>query len=170
MTDDPNKKGDAAEKAGLAAGSGRTAYFAKNPMPDIPPSQPLRWFLLGAFVLTGAAYLVGQWTEKNSSHAPAGQVSKLRRLVQGQSDYLAHRKMGDEAFAKKRYDVAASEYRVALLGLDNAEGHEHLGQALLKKGDPDAAFDQFREALRLDPSLVSAASAWGLALAAQGKP
>jgi tetratricopeptide (TPR) repeat protein len=41
---------------------------------------------------------------------------------------------------------------------------------LLKQGNPEAAFAQFREALALDPALVSVASAWGLALAEVGKP
>lgn len=170
MADDPNKTGGAPEKAPAAAGSGATEFFAKNPVPEIPPSIPLQWFLLGALVITGAAYVVGQWTDRTTSQMKAGQGTRLRRLVQSQSEYLAHCKSGDEAFAKKHYAQAVSEYRLALQGQDTAEGHQHLGQALLKTGSPDAAFAQFREALRLDPGLVSAASEWGLALAAQGKP
>ena len=161
MVDDPNKKGGAPEKPDDGAEPRSTAYFAKNPMPEVPPSKPLQWFLLGAFVITGAAYLVGQWSEKNSNQTQGQPTAKLRRLVQGQSDYLAHRNLGDEAFAKKRYDVAVAEYRLALIGQDNAEGHEHLGQALLKKGDANAAFDQFREALRLDPGGVDAGRSRG---------
>jgi tetratricopeptide (TPR) repeat protein len=91
-------------------------------------------------------------------------------LVQSQSQYLSHAKAGDEAFAKKQYDQAVSEYRLALEGQNNAAGHESLGQALLKQGNPDAAAAQFREALRLDPGLVNACSAWALALDAEGKP
>jgi predicted Zn-dependent protease len=63
-----------------------------------------------------------------------------------------------------------SEYRLALQGQNTAAGHELLGQALLKQGNPDAAVAQFREALKRDPGLVTVSSAWGLALAAEGKP
>jgi tetratricopeptide (TPR) repeat protein len=94
--------------------------------------------------------------------------SRLRRQAQSQSAYLSHSKAGDEAFVKKRYDQAVSEYRLALQGQNNPACHGLLGQALLKQGNPDAAFAQFREALRLDPSLVNVASAWGLALVTQG--
>jgi tetratricopeptide (TPR) repeat protein len=66
--------------------------------------------------------------------------------------------------------VAVSEYRLALQGQNNAAGHESLGQALLKQGNPEAAFAQFHEALAMEPGLVSVASAWGLALADVGKP
>jgi tetratricopeptide (TPR) repeat protein len=170
MSDDPKQSDGTPGKPGPAAGSGGTGYFAKKPMPDFPPSKPLQWFLLGAFIITGAAYLVGQWTAKPSVQAPDPQANKIRRLVQNQSDYLAHCKLGNEAFAKKHYDQAVSEIRLALQGQDNAEGHQFLGQALLKKGEPDAALAQFGEALRMNPSLVNAASEWGLALAAQGKP
>ena len=170
MADDPNNNDGPPEKPGPAAGSGGTGYFAKNPMPEIPPSKPLQWFLLAAFVITGAAYVVGQWTAKHSVQMADPQVKKLRHLVQNQNEYLAHCKLGNEAFAKKLYQQAVAEFRLALKGQDNAEGHEFLGLALLRKGEPDAAFAQFTESLRLDPGLVNAASEWGLALAAQGKP
>ena len=48
------------------------------------------------------------------------------------AEYLTHAKLGDEACAKTNYTLAVSEYRLALQELqDSAEGHEHLGQALL---------------------------------------
>jgi tetratricopeptide (TPR) repeat protein len=96
-------------------------------------------------------------------------VGKIRQLVQNQSDYLAHCKLGNEALAQKHYDQAVAEYQLALKSQDTDEGHAFLGQALLKKGEPDAAFAQFADALRINPSSVPAASQWGLALAAQGK-
>jgi tetratricopeptide (TPR) repeat protein len=170
MVDDPNKTAGASEKPGETGEKRGTGYFAKNPMPEVPPSKPLQWFLLGAFLITGAAYLVGQWSERTSSKTQARFESKLHHLVQSQSDYLAHSKNADEALAGKHYDQAVSEYRLALQSQDNAEGHDHLGQALLKQGDADAAFIEFGNALRLNPALVDAASAWGLALASQGKP
>jgi tetratricopeptide (TPR) repeat protein len=126
--------------------------------------------LLVALVISGAAYVVNEWTELTTSQTQIRRNSRLRRAVQNQSDYLSHCKAGNEAFAKKHYDQAVSEYRVALQNQNNAPGHEFLGQALLKQGNPDAAFAQFREALRLDPGLVNVSSAWGLALTAEGKP
>lgn len=170
MSDDPNKSDGTPEKPSPAAESRGTGYFAKHPMPDLPPSKPLQWFLLAAFVITGAAYLVSQWNAKSSKLMPDSQAGKLRHLVQNQSDYLAHCKLGNDATAKKHYDQAVAEYQLALKSQDKAEGHEFLGQALLKKGEPEAAFTQFAEALQIDPGLANAASEWGLALAAQGKP
>jgi tetratricopeptide (TPR) repeat protein len=159
------------DKTGGSARSERTARFAQQPFPDVPPSKPLQWFLLVALIITGAAYVAGLWSQATGSQKKlAHQESKLRQMVQAQSGYLEHCKTGDDAFAGKHYDQAVSEYRLALQSQDNASGHEFLAQALLKQGNPDDAFAQFREALRMNPNLVSAASAWGLALTAQGKP
>ena len=138
-------------------------------MPDLPPSKALQWFLLAAFCVSGAAYVVNECTELSSSDAHKHYDSRLRRQVQSQSAYLSHSSAGNEAFVKKRYDQAVSEYRLALQGQNNAEGHELLGKALLKQGNPETAFAQFREALRLDPGLVEAASAWSLALIQEGR-
>jgi tetratricopeptide (TPR) repeat protein len=170
MADDQNQSSGAPEKSRPRASAPRMEQFAKKPMPDVPPSKALQWFLLAALVITGAAYVVQEWTDLTTSKTKVRHETKLQLLVRGQSDYLAHSKVGDEALAKKRYDVAVAEYRLALQGQNNAEGHESLGQALLKQGNPEAAFAQFREALGLDPGLVSVASAWGLALADVGKP
>jgi tetratricopeptide (TPR) repeat protein len=138
-------------------------------MPDLPPSKALQWFLLVAFCVSGAAYVVNECTELNTSDAQKHYDSRLRRQVQSQSEYLSHSSAGNEAFVKKRYDQAVSEYRLALQGQNNAEGHHLLAQALLKQGNPEAAFAQFREALRLDPGLIDASSAWSLALIQQGR-
>jgi tetratricopeptide (TPR) repeat protein len=170
MADDLNNAAGKPGGSGEGARSPGKERLAKESMPEVPPSRPLQWFLLGALVISGAAYVVGQWTDRTASQTKVHYETKLRRLVQGQSDYLAHCKAGNEAFAGKNYDLAVSEYRLALEGQDNPLGHEYLGQALLKQGNPDAAFAQFQEALRLNPRLVDVSSAWGLALAAEGKP
>jgi tetratricopeptide (TPR) repeat protein len=171
MADEPNKKpGRAPEESRPAALSAGGSESAKHLMPDLPPSPALQWFLLAAFIISGAAYVVNEWSVMTTSQTQKHLDSRLRRQAQSQSAYLSHSKAGDEAFVKKRYDQAVSEYRLALQGQNNPACHGLLGQALLKQGNPDAAFAQFREALRLDPSLVNVASAWGLALAAQGKP
>src|ERR1700678_4404233 len=165
MADDPNKKpGRAPDESRPGAGSAGTRLSAQNSVPDLPPSPALQWFLLVAFLISGAAYVVNEWTALTTSQAQISRNNRLRRTVQNQSEYLSHCKAGDEAFIKKRYDQAVSEYRLALQGQNNAPGHGLLGQALLKQNNPDAAFAQFREALRLDPGLANVSSAWGLAL------
>jgi len=170
MADDRNKNGDAPDESRPYARPSRVEQFAQKPPPDVPPSKALKWFLLGALVITGLAYVVAQWTELRTSPKQVHNETKLQRQVRGQSEYLAHSKIGEEAFAKKRYDVAVAEYRLALQGQTNAAGCQALGRALLKQGNPEAALAQFREALALDPSLVSVSSDWGLALADEGKP
>jgi len=171
MADDPNKQpGRVPDEPRPAAGSAGRGRPAKQSDPDLPPSPALQWFLLVAFLISGAAYVVNEWTELTTSQAQMSRNSRLRRSVQSQSESMAHAKAGDEAFAKKHFDQAVSEYRLALQCQNNASGHELLGQALLKQGNPDAAFAQFREALRLNPSLVTVSSAWGQALTAEGKP
>jgi tetratricopeptide (TPR) repeat protein len=172
MAEDLNKTGGAPDKPRDPEEFGGTAYFAKQPLPDVPPSKPLQWFLFGALVITGAAYVVGEWNEWTTSQTMAQRRSPLRRLVLSQSEYLAHLKSGDDACAQKHYDQAVAQYRLALESQNTAEGHEHLGQALLKEANPEAALAvvQFQEALKMNPAMISAASGWGLALAAQGKP
>ena len=153
-----------------AGGTGpNTSGNAGPTMPDLPPSKALQWFLLVAFCVSGAAYVVNECTELSSSDAQKHYDSRLRRQVQNQSEYLSHTSAGKEAFVKKRYEQAVSEYRLALQGQNNAEGHDLLAKALLKQGSPEAAFAQFREALRLDPGLTDAASAWSLALIQEGR-
>jgi tetratricopeptide (TPR) repeat protein len=170
MADEPNKPRPASDNPRPGRGSARAAHLAKYAEPEVPPSKALQWFLFAAFVISGAAYVVNEWTELTASETQVRFQSKLRRLAQNQSEYLSHFQAGDKAFAKKQYDQAVSEYRLALQGQNNASGHESLGLALLKAGNPEAAFAQFREALRLNPGLVTVSSAWGLALTAEGKP
>jgi tetratricopeptide (TPR) repeat protein len=171
MAHDPDKDpGRAPDKSRPPAGAAGGGPSTEHSMPEFPPSPALQWFLLVAFLISGAAYLVNEWTVLTASQTKVRSSARLRRLVQSQSEYLAHGKAGDEAFAKKNYDQAVSEYRLALQGQNTAAGHELLGQALLKQGNPDAAVAQFREALKRDPGLVTVSSAWGLALAAEGKP
>jgi tetratricopeptide (TPR) repeat protein len=170
MADDESKHGGDPGEARARASAPRMEQFARKPTPDVPPSKALQWFLLGALVITGAAYVAQEWTELRTPKTQVRRETRLQHLVREQSDYLEHSRIGDEAMAKKRYEVAVAEYRQALQGQNNAAGHESLGQALLKQGHPDEAFAQFREALGMKPDLASASSAWGLALLEVGKP
>jgi tetratricopeptide (TPR) repeat protein len=169
MADAPNT-GPEPIPGGLRPAIGSLSGSALEMPAELPPSKALQWFLLVAFIISGAAYVVNEWTELTSSDVQKHRETKLRRLVQSQSEYLSRTQAGDTAFSLKHYDQAVSEYRLALQAQNNAAGHELLGQALLKQGNPDPAFAQFREALRLDPGLINASSAWALALDAEGKP
>jgi tetratricopeptide (TPR) repeat protein len=137
--------------------------------PSLPPSKPLQIFLLAALVISGAAYVVDQYTQFTTEDTQTKGPSRLRRQVANQSQFLTNTGLGRLAEAKKRYDEAVLDYRRALLGQDNAEGRLNLGNALFRQGNPDMAFSQYQEALRLSPGFEAAYVAWGQALKLQGK-
>jgi tetratricopeptide (TPR) repeat protein len=137
--------------------------------PTHPPSKPLQIFLLLALAVTGVAYVVDRWTQMTSEEAQAQRPSKLRRLVAHQSKFLAETALGFQAETNKLYADAVAHFRRALLHEVNAEGRLNLGNALLKQGNPDMAFSQFKEALRLDPNMGAIYTDWGQALTLQGK-
>jgi tetratricopeptide (TPR) repeat protein len=139
------------------------------PQPGVPPSKPLQIFLLVALLISGAAYVVDQWTDVTTEETMANRPSKLHRLVENQNLYLTNTYLGHEAEEKKRYDEAVAYYRRALRGQDTAEGHLNLGAVLLDEGNPDMAFSQFKDAVRLDPHFEPAYVAWGRALVFQGR-
>jgi tetratricopeptide (TPR) repeat protein len=126
-------------------------------------------FLLVAFVISGAAYLVDQFTEFNPEDTRSRPRSNLHRLVENQSQYMTNTARGLEAESKKKYEEAVFDYRRALLGQDKAEGHLNLGHALLKEGNVDMAFSQFTAALRLNPAYEPAYVMWGQELKREGK-
>ncbi len=51
---------------------------------------------------------------------------------------------------------------------DDTEGHCNLGVALGRKGDPDGAIEEYREALRLNPNLAAAHDGLGVELGQKG--
>lgn len=165
MGENPDISGGTPRPSRPAPGSAAKAFA-----PEIPPSKALQWFLLIALVISGAAYVTDEWTQLTSSQTQVHRSSKLQRLALSQAAYLAHAKAGDEALAGKRYDQAVSEYRLALKSQNAAEGHEHLGEAMLKAGNPEPALAQFREAVGLNPNLTNVYIAWGQTLSSQGKP
>jgi tetratricopeptide (TPR) repeat protein len=168
MADDSNKPDPTDTRFARLKDKGNVASQSSNL--SLPPSKPLQFFLLIAIVVTGAAYVVGEWTDMRSRQTQVKETTRLKRLVLNQSKFLDETKLGHTAEEKKQYDQAVLHYRKALEAQDIGDGHFHLGAALLKQGSPDAAFAQFKEALREDPSLVAVYSTWGQALMTQGKP
>jgi tetratricopeptide (TPR) repeat protein len=165
MAENPDISGETPRPSRPVADSA-TKPFA----PEIPPSKALKWFLLVALIISGASYVTNEWTELTTSQTQIHRTSKLQRVALGQAAYLDHLKAGDAAVAAQHYDQAVSEYRLALQNQNAAEGHEQLGKALLKMGDPQAAVAQFREAVGLDSNLTNVYLAWGQTLCSQGKP
>lgn len=158
---------ESSDNAGEAAPKPRRPVIDRQAAidPPLPPSKPLQIFLLVALLITGAAYVQDRWLQLTSPTGP--RVSKLHRLVESQSAYLAHISRGQAALKRGRIDEAVKEFRLALQMENWSEGHENLGRALLLKREPDAAFAQFRQGIAIDPRQTSLYLAWGDALAAQ---
>ena len=167
MPVDPNSP--AGNPSSLPSAADRAKEIREKEHAGPAPSKPLQIFLLVALVMSGAAYVVDQWTASTMEDAQAKRPNKFRRLVENQSQFLTNTDLGRQAEAKKRYDEAIIDYRRALLGENSAEGHLNLGNALLKQGNPDMAFSQFTEAVRLNPHLEAVYIAWGQALKLEGK-
>jgi tetratricopeptide (TPR) repeat protein len=137
--------------------------------PSHPPSKPLQIFLLVALIISGAAYAVQQWTELTTDETMARRPSRLRHLVENQAKFITNTDLGRKAEASKKYQEAILYYRQALMGEDIAEGHLNLGNVLLKAGNLDMAFSQFKEAIREKADFEPAYIAWGQALTHEGK-
>jgi tetratricopeptide (TPR) repeat protein len=169
MAADANTPGANPRDPRLSSLRAREAAGNDNPPPAPPSSKPLQIFLLVALLITGAAYVVDELTEYSTEDTMARHPNRLRRLVEAQSEFITETDLGRKDEAQNKYNDAISHYRKALLGQDLAEGHLNLGNVLLKEGNPDMAFSQFKEAIRLNPDLADVYLAWGEALARQGK-
>ncbi|MGP8199742.1 MAG: tetratricopeptide repeat protein [Limisphaerales bacterium] len=169
MPTDPNSSGADPPDPLPPSSEPGAATERSEPLPGHTPSKPLQIFLLVALLISGAAYVVDQLTQFATEDTLARRPSNLRRRVANQSQFLTNTDLGRQAEAKKRYEDAVIDYRRALLGQDTAEGRLNLGGALLNQGNPDMAFEQFKQALRLNPGLEAVYVAWGQALKRQGK-
>jgi tetratricopeptide (TPR) repeat protein len=169
MAIEPNTPDANSSEERLKAILAKAAAGKDRPPAALPPSKPLQIFLLIALVITGAAYVVNEWTAIRTEETMAKHPSKLRRLVAAQSEFLAETALGQQAELTKKYEEAVLHYRRAVAAQDSAEGRLNLGSALLKQGNPDMAFSQFKEALRLEPGLETIYTTWGQALSFQGK-
>ncbi len=170
MTDNPNIPGGDTPEGRLRSSLSRATNPLNTDDPPMPSSKPLQIFLLIAFVITGAAYVTNEWIEYTTEKAHAKYPSRLHELVKSQSLFLEHTDAGKKALARKHPDQAVDEFRLALQAQQTAEGHQNLAEALLQLGNLNAAFAQFREAVRVDPGLMSAYQSWSQALSSEGKP
>src|SRR6202012_5779310 len=136
----------------------------------MPNSKPLQIFLLCAFVLTGLTYLANVRARDIDDYALRATAAKIRRLVLNQDNYLSHSRYGFQAIERKRYDLAAFHFRAALVTADTAEGHYNLATVFLQQGKFDAAVEQFKDALPMNPRSTAVYKAGGSASRDQGSP
>jgi len=66
-------------------------------------------------------------------------------------------------------DAAIAEFGAALRLSPSAEAHNNLGIALGSRGQFDAAIEEFRRALAIDPALADAGGNLELATTARGR-
>ncbi|HEX3720068.1 MAG TPA: tetratricopeptide repeat protein [Verrucomicrobiae bacterium] len=170
MADSPNTPGESAPDRRPSSPRPQRTGTPKTDEPPIPQSKALQIFLLIALVITGAAYVVNEWVEVTTERAHAKQKSGLHERVQSQSDFLQHTQAGETALAKKQVHKAISEFTLALQAEKSSDAYQNLGNALLRQGNLESAFANFREAIRLNPRFMAAYSSWGQALNSEGKP
>jgi tetratricopeptide (TPR) repeat protein len=132
-----------------------TAY---NP----PPSLPLQIFLFCAFLVTVAAYVAGQRSDKASEQLAASlREEKQHRQVVDRIKYQDCVKLGFQAEEKKDYAGAVSNFQSAALLENIGEAHYNLGNALLLLSRTNDALKEFQAALGLNPKLKPLAPGGG---------
>jgi tetratricopeptide (TPR) repeat protein len=125
--------------------------------------------LLVALVLTVAAYVLDQLTEMAKQEATTKRASKLRRLVEHQSTFLAETTAGFQAQTNNQLPEAVIHFRRALVADDSSEGHLNLGRALFLQGKSELAFEQFKTALQMNSNTPAVYTEWGQDLTRHGK-
>jgi tetratricopeptide (TPR) repeat protein len=145
MANATNKPGGApAGKAGPEEG------MDYNP----PRSLPLQIFLFCAFLVTLAAYVVGQRSDSASEKLAATvRADQQDREVVDRNKYLGYTKLGFQAEERKDYAAAVSNFQSAALLENIGEAHYNLGNALLLLSRTNEAVKEFQAALALDPKL-----------------
>jgi tetratricopeptide (TPR) repeat protein len=127
-----------------------------------PPSLPLQMFLFCAFLVTVAAYVVGQRSDSASEKLAATlREEKLDRQVVDRNKYLAYVKLGFRAEEQKDFAGAVSNFQNAVLLENICEAHYNLGNALLLLSRTNDALKEFQAALALDPKLKALAPPGG---------
>src|SRR5580658_5886545 len=106
MANEPNAPGADPHDLRLAVIRAREAAARDNSNPSLPSSKPLQIFLLVALVITGAAYVVDEWTNLTTDEVMAKHPNKLKRLVVNQNEFLTETELGRQAEAKKQYNEA----------------------------------------------------------------
>ena len=85
---------------------------------------------------------------------------------------IALREKADALSASGRYPEAIALYQEFLQIIPEAlsmEGHTNLGAAYFRIGNKDAAVEEFRKAIKINPASVEATANLGMALYSQGK-
>ncbi len=129
---------------------------------DPPPSLPLEIFLFCAFLITVAAYVVGQRSDFAAEQlATRASSEKLHRQIVNKNLYLGYVKLGFQAEEQKNFPLAVSNFQSAVLLQNTGEAHYNLANALLLLSRPDQALKEFQAALALDPKLKALAPGAG---------
>ena len=96
-------------------------------------------------------------------------IAAYRRSLKLRPDYVnAHTELANLLVAKGRFAAAAAHYRKAIAGGQEAEGHNNLGNVLLRLDRPEAARRHLEIAIALRPNFVEAHNNLGIVLANQG--
>jgi tetratricopeptide (TPR) repeat protein len=145
--------------------SGAAESFEIEP----PPSLLLRIFLLLAFLVTAAAFVVGQREDASGQDDVVLRKNEsLHRMLAEKTKSQEYARIGFQEENLKHYDLAISNFQNALIVLNSADGHYNLANALLLQGKLTVAYEHFKTALALDPKLRDAYTSWGQALLDQG--
>jgi Flp pilus assembly protein TadD len=126
---------------------------------------------LGPAIATAAILVVlAIATSLQLRHWAGGTTPLFQHAVNVTDDnWLAHRHLASALADDKRYDEAATSYRIALrLSPTSAQTHYNYGNFLAKQRRYAEAVDAYREAVRLDPRFALAHNSLGAALASTG--
>jgi tetratricopeptide (TPR) repeat protein len=166
----PENASFAAELESLRTSSATPAFAGKtlpktgdNAAVESEPSQPH----FGALSDTESAHLA--FAADLRIHGDAlGAVGELLRVLTLHPDSVAARQsLADAYLSLFNWDRAILEYhKILLVSGDNADTHLALGKALMAKGHPAEAVDEFRLVLKIIPDSTAARSSLEAALQA----
>ncbi|CAK9012602.1 unnamed protein product [Durusdinium trenchii] len=122
------------------------------------PGSQLPWLFIGM-----------EYVRTNSLQLAQQCLDYARTLMP--TDPRVYNELGVVAYHKRNYEEAVQLLRhaIGLCSRPDEAVHSNLGHALLKCGQPAAALEAFRHAMRLEPSSAKAAAGVAFALQLQGK-
>jgi Flp pilus assembly protein TadD len=128
---------------------------------------------LGPATATAATLVVlSIATSLQLRHWSGGTIQLFQHAINvTDGNWLAHRHLASALADAKRYDEAATSYRIALrLSPTSAQTHYNYGNFLAKQRRFAEAVDAYRDAVRFDPRFALAHNSLGAALASMGDP